>query len=302
MEKKKSLVILAGGMGSRFGGFKQITPIDANGNFIIDYSIFDAIRNGFSEVVFIIKQELYDVFRSTIGKRIEKNITTKYVFQSFDNIPEKYCVPADRVKPLGTAHAIYCAKDQISYDFAVINADDFYGAEAYRDASKCLDKITPDTYGLIGYKAINTIGQGGSVKRGICSIKEGKLKSITESNIWREGDHLVAQAINNPDAPIIRIKDQTPVSMNMFCFPKHFLDFLEPYFVEFLEKNKGNMKTCEFLLPMLVDDIIKSGKADAEVVLTKAVWYGMTYKEEHEQVSASIHALVEKGIYPPSLW
>lgn len=303
MEKQKTLVIMAAGMGSRFGGLKQLTPIDNNGNFIIDYSIFDAIRNGFNEVVFIIKKEHYDLFRSTVGRRIESNVATKYVFQEMDNIPEGYSVPADRKKPLGTAHAIYCAKSAISHDFAVINADDFYGEDAFKTARDFLNNnSSADQYALVGYKAENTIADTGSVKRGICATSKGKLKSITESSIWQEGDHLVAQAIDNENAPIVRIPNGTTVSMNMFCFTKQFLNHIEPYFKKFLSDDKGDPMTKECYLPLLVSDLIKSGKAEVDVKPTKAVWYGMTYKEDHEKVSSSIAKLVEKGEYPKSLW
>lgn len=302
MEKQKTLVIMAAGMGSRFGGLKQLTPIDKNGNFIIDYSIYDAIRTGFSEVVFIIKQEHYDLFRETVGKRAEKQIKTSYAFQNNSNVPAKFNLPEGR-KPLGTAHAILCAKDKIKSDFAVINADDFYGYDAFKTASQFLDKnLDPSTYALIGYKAINTIGENGSVKRGICETENGHLKKITESSLWVENGQIMAKELENPDAKTIAIPDQTTVSMNMFGLTKEFLNQLDPHFMTFLHKNKNNLSTCEFYLPMLIDDLVKSKDAKVEVIPTKAKWYGMTYKEDLQKVENSINDMVKAGEYPSDLW
>ena len=190
MSKNKTLLIMAAGMGSRFGGLKQIEPIGPNQEFLIDYSIYDAIIAGFNKVVFIIKKENYDIFRETIGKRVEPHIKTEYVFQTNDNIPLKYQEKLkDREKPLGTAHAIYCAKDKINEPFAIINADDFYGRDAYIKAANSLDKIDDDNYGLIAYKLGNTLTPNGSAKRGVCKIDDNNnLISLTESNVILKGD------------------------------------------------------------------------------------------------------------------
>lgn len=297
------LVIMAAGMGSRFGGLKQLEPIDQNGNFIIDYSIYDAIRCGFNKVTFIIKEEHYDAFRETIGRRVEKQIKTTYVFQNNKNVPPQYSIPADRTKPLGTAHAILCAKPVITDDFAVINADDFYGYDAFKTASDFL-KTNKDTtkYCVIGYEAINTIGESGSVKRGICDYTNGKLKNIDESSIRKDGNRLFAKTIDVDNAIEHEIKPDTLVSMNMFGFPKEFLNYLDEKFLNFLNINKDNLKSCECYLPLFVSELIAEEKASVEVLRTSAVWYGMTYKEDKAGVVNSIKALVNKGEYPTSLW
>lgn len=297
------LVIMAAGMGSRFGGLKQLTPIDNNNNFIIDYSIFDAIRCEFNKVVFIIKEEHYDLFRETVGKRVEKQVETKYVFQNNNNVPAKYQIPADRTKPLGTAHAILCAKPVITDDFAVINADDFYGYDAFKTASDFLKaKKGANKYCVVGYEAINTIGESGSVKRGICDTTNGLLKSIDESSIRKEGSRLFAKTIDTENAIEHEIKPNTLVSMNMFGFPKEFVNHLDEKFLNFLEEHKNNMSTCECYLPLVVSDLINEKKASVEVLSTSAVWYGMTYKEDRDNVVKSIKALVDKGDYPTNLW
>lgn len=297
------LVIMAAGMGSRFGGLKQLTPIDNNGNFIIDYSIYDAIKCGFNKVVFIIKQEHYDIFRETVGKRVEKQINVEYVFQNNDNVPANVVLPSDRTKPLGTAHAILCAANKIGSDFAVINADDFYGRDAFRVVADFLKhNKSSNVYSVVGYKATNTIGDSGSVKRGLCKTENGKLVGITECSLFKEGGKLYATPLSEPDAPKKPISPDTFTSMNLFGFPKQFLENLYPRFVEFLDKNKADLTKCEYLLPEVVDSLIKEGKASVDVLPTSAVWYGMTYKEDKDGVIASIKALVDKGEYPKNLW
>lgn len=297
------LVIMAAGMGSRFGGLKQLTPIDDNGNFIIDYSIYDAIRCGFNKVVFIIKQEHYELFKQTVGNRVEKHIKVEYSFQNNDNIPSSYPIPQERTKPLGTAHAILCAKDKISDNFAVINADDFYGYDAFKTVSKFLKENKVDNkYSLIGYKAINTIGENGSVKRGICITKNNKLKDIDESSIWKDNGKLLAKPLDSGDDMTHEISPDTIVSMNMFGLTKDFLNYLDVKLFDFLEKHKNNMISCEFLLPSVIGELIKENKASVDILPTTAVWYGMTYKEDREQVVNSIKKLAEKGEYPTNLW
>lgn len=297
------LVIMAAGMGSRFGGLKQLTPIDDNGNFIIDYSIYDAIRCGFEKVVFIIKKEHFDLFKETVGNRVSKQIKVEYAFQNNDNIPTKYTIPQDRTKPLGTAHAIFCAKDKISDDFAVINADDFYGFDAFKTVSQFLkENKDMHRYGVVGYSAINTIGETGSVKRGIC-IKDGeKLKDIEESSIWKENGKLIAKPLDAGDEKAHEIPNNTTVSMNMFGLTKNFLNFLDSRLIEFLEQNKNNMTSCEFLLPSVIGELIKENKVHVDILPTTAVWYGITYKEDKEQVVNSIRNLVNAGQYPTNLW
>ena len=298
------LVIMAAGLGSRFGGLKQLEPVDKNGNFIIDYSIFDAIRCGFKKVIFVIKEENKDAFKETIGSRIEKLIDTEYVFQNTDNIPEKYNIPSDRTKPFGTGHAVLCAKPKITSSFAVINADDFYGYDAFKVLADFLKEDTVENkYSIVGYHAINTMAKSGSVKRGICGIENGELLTITESSISRtENGTLSAHAIDGSDDTEHFIEDDTIVSMNMFGFKKGFADYLEEYFAEFLEANKEDLSKCEYFLPTVVSTLIKENKATVDVLDTSARWYGITYKEDKQDVCDAIETFVKNGEYPENLW
>lgn len=295
-----TLVIMAAGMGSRFGGLKQIEPIDNNGNFIIDYSIYDAIKCGFDKVVFIIKKENYDIFRETVGSRIESKIKVEYVFQELSNLPEGYQVPDTRVKPWGTAHAILCCKDVVKENFAIINSDDFYGYDAYKTISTYLKNKTNDNYAMVGYIASNTLTDNGSVKRGICQIKDNHLEKLIESLVERKGNQIIATPLNGEES--FTIEDDTPVSMNMFAFTPKIFDYLEERFPNFLEENKDNIDKCEYLIPDIVFEQIKKGMVKVDVLKTTARWYGITYKEDKEQLVKSIKDLVQNGTYPSNLW
>lgn len=295
-----TLVIMAAGMGSRFGGLKQIEPIDSNGNFIIDYSIYDAIKCGFDKVVFIIKKENYDIFRETVGSRIESKIKVEYVFQELTNVPEGYQVPETRVKPWGTAHAILCCKDVVKENFAIINSDDFYGYDAYKTISTYLKNKTNDNYAMVGYIASNTLTDNGSVKRGICQIKDNHLEKLTESLVERKGNQIIATPLNGEES--FTIENDTPVSMNMFAFTPKIFDYLEERFPNFLEENKDNIDKCEYLIPDVVFEQIKKGMVKVDVLKTTARWYGITYKEDKEQLVKSIKDLVQNGTYPNNLW
>ncbi|MBQ7917411.1 MAG: nucleotidyltransferase [Clostridia bacterium] len=298
------LVIMAAGMGSRFGGLKQLEPIDDNGNFIIDYSIYDAIRCGFDKVVFIIKEEHYDVFRNTVGKRVEDKVETVYVFQDNKTVPAGYKIPEERVKPLGTGHAILCTKNEVNSSFAVINADDFYGYAAFKDAAEFLKNNTNDDhYALVGYKANNTFCNATSVKRGVCYTENNKLTEIIESSLNKNEDGTItATPIDGKHEGSFDIDPSTTVSMNLFAFTKKFMSYLDDYFVEFLNTNKDSLGSAEFFLPTVVTNLIKENKVQVEVLNTDAVWYGMTYKEDKEVVKDSIKKEVDAGIYPESLW
>ena len=291
---------MAAGMGSRFGGLKQIEPIDNNGNFIIDYSIYDAIKCGFDKVVFIIKKENYDIFRETVGSRIESKIKVEYVFQELSNLPEGYQVPDTRVKPWGTAHAILCCKDVVKENFAIINSDDFYGYDAYKTISTYLKNKTNDNYAMVGYIASNTLTDNGSVKRGICQIKDNHLEKLIESLAERKGNQIIATPLNGEES--FTIEDDTPVSMNMFAFTPKIFDYLEERFPNFLEENKDNIDKCEYLIPDVVFEQIKKGMVEVDVLKTTARWYGITYKEDKEQLVKSINDLVQNGAYPSNLW
>ena len=299
-----TLVIMAAGMGSRFGGLKQIEPIDENGNFIIDYSIYDAIKVGFTKVVFIIKKENYEIFRETVGKRVEKYINVEYAFQELDKLPSGYSVPVGRVKPWGTGHAILCSKDLVKENFIIINSDDFYGRDAFRVIAEFLKNVKNDegvqTYAMAGYMVKNTLTENGSVKRGICSVKDGYLTKLIESKIERVDGVLEALPLDGGDKYIV--SDDDTVSMNMFGFTPQIFDYLEKRFPEFLDEHKDNINECEYLIPTLVFEEIEKGLARVKVLKTDAVWQGITYREDKDKVVSEIKALVDKGEYPQGVW
>ena len=293
------LVIMAAGMGSRYGGLKQIEPIHKNGEFIIDYSIYDAIRYGFDKVIFIIKKENYEIFKSTIGNRISDKIKTEYVFQSNDNVP--FEVPSDRVKPLGTAHAILCCKDTVKDNFLVINSDDFYGRDAFRVASEYLkSEHKSNEFGMVGYIVSNTLTENGSVKRGVCELKDGYITNLVESSVEKVNDKIIACPLDGKDS--FEVNDDTLVSMNMFMFTPKIFELLESDFIEFYNKNVNNLLKCEYLIPEVVCNNIKKDKITFKAFKTTSKWMGVTYKEDKEVVVEGINSLVESGEYPDKLW
>ena len=298
------LVILAAGMGSRFGGLKQIEPIDKYGNFIIDYSIYDAKQAGFDKVIFIIKEENYEIFKNTIGKRVEDKIKTHYAFQSLDLLPEGYSMPKDRIKPLGTAQAILAAKPYVSDSFIIINADDYYGSDAFKVAAnylKSLDKNSKNAYANVAYEVVNTMTENGSVKRGVLLFDNNmKLKSLVESKIEKKNGVIVAEPLDG--AKPFEIPSNTLVSMNMFCFTKDIMNHIEDGYAAFLDQNQDNLMTCEYLIPTVVSDLIHEGVLTVDVLSTSSVWYGITYKEDKESVVASIAKLMDNGEYPEGIW
>ena len=298
------LVIMAAGMGSRFGGLKQIEPIDKYGNFIIDYSIYDAKKVGFDKVIFIIKEENYDLFKSTIGSRVEDKIKTEYAFQKLELLPEGYSVPSDRVKPLGTAQAILACKDLVSDKFAIINADDFYGYDAFKVASDYLRGLSDGSsnlYANVSYKVSNTMTENGSVKRGVLVFDENKkLQSLIESSIERVDDKIIASPLDGSKP--FEISDDTLVSMNLFVFTKDIMNYLEEKFPIFLDENKDNLMKCEYLMPTVVSDLIHEGRVQCDVLSTSAVWYGITYKEDKEYVVESLKKMMDEGLYPDGVW
>jgi dTDP-glucose pyrophosphorylase len=294
------LVILAAGMGSRFGGLKQVAPMGPNDEFIIDYSIYDAIKAGFDKVVFIIKEENFEIFKETIGKRVEEYIPVSYVFQKMDDIPEGVIIPEGRVKPWGTAHAIYCARNEVKDSFIIINADDFYGRDAFMVAANYLKNKNEKEYGIVGYKVVNTMTENGSVKRGVINIKDGKLDYLIESSIEKKDGKIIASPLNG-DEPF-EISEDTLVSMNMLEFDVSIFEYLDKKIVEFFDKNKDNLEKEEFLIPDVLDEAMKEGFASVVVLDTDAVWYGVTYKEDTEGVRKALKGLVDKGDYPNNLW
>ena len=295
------LVIMAAGMGSRFGGLKQIEPIDDNGNFIIDYTIYDAIRAGFEKVVFVIKRENLDIFRATVGKRIEKQIKVEYAFQDSNSFLPSNIDASARTKPWGTAHAILCARDKVDKNFAVVNADDYYGCSSLLKIFKFLSANTVENdFAMVGYKAINTISDNGSVKRGICEIQNGNLMGLTESAIEQKDGKLFAVE----DATKIKrqIENDTLVSMNLFGFNKSLFDYLEKGFEKFLIKNQKDLSTCEYFIPTILSQYIADGLGNLKVVETDDRWFGLTYKQDFNLVKEGIQKLVKSGIYPSKLW
>lgn len=296
-----TLLIMAAGMGSRFGGLKQIEPFGPNGEFLIDYSIYDAIHAGFTKVVFIIKEENFEIFKKTIGKRVEDKIPVEYVFQKLDNLPDGYTCPEERVKPWGTAHAILSAKNNIFEPFAIINADDFYGYDAFRVASEFLrNKQEENTYTVVGYQVKNTLTENGSVKRGVCKIKNDYLEEIIESSVIEENGTITASPLDGTAS--FTISSDTCVSMNMLGFNPSIFPYIEKHFSMFLDKNKDNILTCEYLIPDVLTMSIKEDYAKVKVIPTIAKWEGVTYKEDKDGVVKAIQKLIENGEYPQNLW
>lgn len=298
---EKTLLIMAAGMGSRFGGLKQIEPVGPSGEFIIDYSIYDALKAGFNKVVFVIKRENFDIFKETVGNRVSKYIKVEYAFQDMDDLPNGFTRPVDREKPWGTSHAILSAKNLISGNFAIINADDFYGRDAYYVMSNFLDKeFDNNTYCVVGYKINNTLSSNGSVKRGICYQENGFLTELIESKVERVGNDIVASPLNG-DASFI-ITPDTLVSMNMLGFNTSIFNYIEDNFPKFLEDNKDNILKCEYLIPDTVFDAMRNGFASVKLLSTSAKWQGITYREDKQLVVDEINNLVSNGVYPANLW
>lgn len=298
------LVILAAGMGSRFGGLKQIEPMDEYGNFIIDYSIYDAIEAGFDSVTFIIKKELYDDFKNTIGKRIEKHINVKYAFQELDDLPEGFVCPENRKKPWGTAHAILAVRDIVTDDFIIINADDYYGKDSYKVAAnylKSLKATDAGKYANVAYKVTNTLTENGSVKRGVCFKDENDyLTKMVESSIEQTSDgKIIATDIVTNES--FEVSTDSLVSMNMFVFTNEILTYLKEKFPLFLKENEGNL-SCEYLIPTVVSELINENKVTVQILPTTAKWYGVTYLSDKEEVVKSLKEMVDSGLYPKGLW
>ena len=299
MKKDLTLVILAAGMGSRFGGLKQVEPIGPNGEFIIDYSIYDAIKAGFTKVVFLIKDEIYDLFRETVGARIEGKIPVAYSFQRIGDVPEFVDIPEERVKPWGTAHAVLSCKNEVSGNFVMINSDDFYGRDAYMKIAHYFNNSTNDDYAMVSFHVANTMTENGSVKRGVCESSNGLLTKITESSIEKVDDKIIASPLDGSDS--FEVLPNTLVSMNFFGFTPRIFDKLERDFPMFFEKNKNNLLKCEYLIPDVVFEEIKDG-VNVHVLESTDKWLGVTYREDKEYVVSQLQELIDKGVYPENLW
>lgn len=304
--KKPVLVIMAAGMGSRYGGLKQIDPIDAEGHIIMDFSIYDAVKAGFEKVVFIIKKENEADFKESIGNRMEKQIQVEYVFQDLHNLPEGFAVPEGRVKPWGTGHAVLSCLSVIDGPFAVINADDYYGQQAFRmiyDFLTTHDDEEKYQYTMVGYLLENTLTENGHVARGVCETDEnGKLTEITERT--RIEKHEDGPAYTEDEgATWTGLPSDAVVSMNMWGFSSSMLPELNARFEGFLRENlPKNPLKCEYFLPFVVDELIQEGKAEVTVLKSRDRWYGVTYKEDKPVVVKAIQSLKDEGRYPQKLW
>lgn len=296
--KEKALVILAAGMGSRFGGMKQVEPVGPNGEFIIDYSIYSALKYGFNKVVFIIKEENYDIFRETIGKRIEDKVKVEYAFQRLEDIPKGFEVPEGRVKPWGTAHAIYAARNYLTDNFGVITADDFYGDDAFRVLSNHLS--ASNNYVIVGYEVGDTLSLNGAVKRARIFHTGDKVSSLVESSCTLEGDKVRFVPLDPSKEEMIGEKTDL-VSMLLNGFSCDLLTTIGNVMENEFKNNSDHLKDYEMLLPDIIDMEIKSGK-EVNVVPTTSTWMGMTYKEDKEVLQKFINSEIEKGVYPKNLW
>jgi bifunctional N-acetylglucosamine-1-phosphate-uridyltransferase/glucosamine-1-phosphate-acetyltransferase GlmU-like protein len=300
------LVIMAAGMGSRYGGLKQIDPVDDQGNLIIDFSIYDAISAGFKKIIFIIKKEIEHDFKEMIGNRIANYVKVEYVYQELNRLPKGYEVPADRKKPWGTGHAILCCMDQIDGPFAVINADDYYGKEAFQLIYDSLTATQDDTcyrYAMVGYTLENTLTDHGHVARGVCEIAaDGTLQSIQErTHIEKRGKE--AAYTEDDGKTWATIPKESTVSMNMWGFTNSILAELNNRFQNFLDHEAvNNPLKSEYFLPTVVSDLLKEDKATVKVLSSKDKWFGVTYKEDKETVVNAIKEFKKKGIYPEQLW
>lgn len=296
------LVILAAGMGSRYGGLKQIDPVDEQGHIIIDFSIYDALEAGFEKIVFIIKKANEAAFKESIGDRISEKIQVEYVYQELEKIPAGFQVPEGRVKPFGTGHAILCCRDVLDGPFAVINADDYYGKHAYQAIYDYLTSHQDDEtyrYAMVGYELKNTLTENGHVARGVCEAdKEGFLTEICErTHIEKQGDKAVYT--EDDGATWTELPMDSIVSMNIWGFSESILKELETGFVKFLkEELPDNPMKAEYYLPMAVGDLLQEGKASVQVLNSRDKWFGVTYKEDKEQVVKAIAELKQQGQYP----
>lgn len=304
--KKPVLVIMAAGMGSRYGGLKQIDPVDEQGDIIMDFSIYDAVKAGFEKVVFIIKKENEADFKEAIGNRVSQHVETAYVFQELTNLPDGFSVPEGRVKPFGTGHAVLSCIDEIDGPFAVINADDYYGAHAFQEIYDYLTSHSDDEkyrYCMVGYRLGNTLTDNGHVARGVCSADEhGYLTDICERTRIEKKENGAAYTEDDGET-WVEIPMDAVVSMNMWGFSNSMLRELKDRFPQFLEENlKTNPMKCEYFLPFVVDELLKEEKATVEVLKSEDKWYGVTYKEDKAVVTAAIKIMKDKGIYPLHLW
>ena len=298
-----TLVVLAAGMGSRYGGMKQVDPVGPEGEFIIDYSCHDAVRAGFDHIVFVIKKENLDIFRDTIGKRVEPYVKVSYVFQDIEDLPDGFTVPDGRTKPWGTAHALLACRDVVKDNFATVNADDFYGYDAFRQVADYMEKQPTSGYPmrccLVGYQLKNTLSDNGSVSRGVCaSDRDGKLVSITErTKIFKTAEG--AEFEENGQRTFL--SGDTVVSMNMFGMTPAVFDYMKEDFPRFLSQLENPLKS-EYFIPLVTTNAMQEGKCNIDLLVTEEKWFGVTYADDKPLVKENFRKLTEAGVYTPSLW
>lgn len=290
MPKDITLVVMAAGMGSRFGGLKQIEPIGKNGEVLLDFSVYDAVKAGFTKVVFVIKHAIEDDFKAMVGKRIAKRVKVEYVFQETDALPEGYTCPDDRTKPWGTAHAILCCKDVVKEPFAVVNADDFYGRSAFIKMAEFLKSDTAD-YCMVGFRLQNTLTENGYVSRGVCETENGELRSVTERTKISD-----CKYTEDDGKSWTALDPQTVVSMNLWGFRPDIFGYIEDGFKVFLNERINEPKS-EYYLPSVVSSLIESGEKSVKVLVAEDKWYGVTYKEDKQNVVDAVEKMVADGLY-----
>ncbi len=296
---------MAAGMGSRYGGLKQIDPIGPSGEIILDYSAYDAIRAGFGKIVFIIRRDIEQVFREKIGRSLEKQIDVAYVYQDLTNLPDGFAMPDARIKPLGTGHAVLCCKGVVDTPFAVINADDFYGSASFDTVAPYLrqarDCNNVADYCMVGYELANTLSENGSVARGVCDLTpDGFLANVTErTRIERIGGDIKYTVDGDK---WFSLAPHTIVSLNFWGFTPSILDELDAEFAPFLRASKSNLEKAEYLLPSVVDNSIKTGRASVKVLATSEKWHGVTYQEDRPLIQSAIQNMIAEGQYPNNLW
>lgn len=300
---KPTLFVLAAGMGSRYGGLKQLDGLGPNGETIMDYSIFDAIRGGFGKIVFVIRKDFEEDFRKKIISKYENHIPVEVVFQSIDKLPEGFTCPAERVKPWGTNHAVLMGKEVIREPFAVINADDFYGRDTFAVIGKFLSELpegAKNTYCMVGFRVGNTLSESGTVARGICSTDENRhLTTVVERTEIMRINGVVSYKDENGEW--VGIEDNTPVSMNMWGFTPDYFNYSEEYFIDFLKENIDKPK-AEYYIPLMVNKLINDGTATVEVLDTTSRWFGVTYAADRQGVVDKLQALADSGEYPSKLF
>jgi len=297
---KPTLMILAAGMGSRYGGLKQLDRLGPSGETIMDYSIYDAIRAGFGKVVFVIRKSFEKEFKEIFVDKLQGKIEVELAFQELDNVPTGISIPKDRTKPFGTGHAILVAKDVVNEPFVVINADDFYGAEAYKETANFLvNKASETEYAMCGYQLGKTLSDFGSVSRGVCQTdKNGYLITVEEKTSISKNNGIITYKEGDTEK---ELSDNDIVSMNFWGFHTSIFNFLEEKFTTFIKENADNIKS-EFYIPFVVDDLMKEGKVKSNVLKSEATWFGVTYQEDRPATVDKIRNLVNKGVYPEKLW